>query len=89
MRHLAAMGYVKQVSANEYQPTNFTKSMSVPIIGDGYLAMYVCTKALGYWEKAKIILRLGPHARVLALFDSTSIRESEALRTPRMPKTQP
>lgn len=39
MRHLGAMGYLKEVGVNEYQPTNFTKSMSIPIIGDGYLAM--------------------------------------------------
>ncbi|KAK7222798.1 hypothetical protein V2G26_010801 [Clonostachys chloroleuca] len=45
MRHLGAMGYLKEVGVNEYQPTNFTKSMSIPIIGDGYLAMTSCTGA--------------------------------------------
>ncbi|CAH0057914.1 unnamed protein product [Clonostachys solani] len=45
MRHLGAMGYLKEVGVNEYQPTNFTKSMSIPIIGDGYLAMTSCTAA--------------------------------------------
>jgi DNA-binding IclR family transcriptional regulator len=39
MRHLGAMGYLKETGENEYQPTNYTKSMSIPIIGDGYLAM--------------------------------------------------
>jgi hypothetical protein len=45
MRHLGAMGYLKETGENEYQPTNYTKSMSIPIIGDGYLAMLSCTSA--------------------------------------------
>ncbi|KAI1323500.1 S-adenosyl-L-methionine-dependent methyltransferase [Xylariaceae sp. FL0255] len=39
MRHLGAMGYVKEVGDDEYQTTNFTKALSIPIIGDGYLPM--------------------------------------------------
>ncbi|KAK3291164.1 S-adenosyl-L-methionine-dependent methyltransferase [Chaetomium fimeti] len=36
MRHMAAMGYMTEVAADEYKPTNFTKSLTIPIIGDGY-----------------------------------------------------
>ncbi|KAL0931848.1 Demethylsterigmatocystin 6-O-methyltransferase 8 [Colletotrichum truncatum] len=36
MRHLAAMGYLKEIRSNEYEATNFTKSLSLPIIADGY-----------------------------------------------------
>ncbi|OHW94104.1 catechol o-methyltransferase [Colletotrichum incanum] len=39
MRHLGAMGYIKETGLDEYQPTNFSKSMSLPMIGDGYIAM--------------------------------------------------
>ncbi|KEY68876.1 hypothetical protein S7711_03811 [Stachybotrys chartarum IBT 7711] len=45
LRHLGAMGYVKETGPNEYATTNFTKSMSIPIIGNGYLAMTSCTGA--------------------------------------------
>lgn len=41
MRHLGAMGYIKETSLDEYQPTNFSKSLSLPMIGDGYIAMSV------------------------------------------------
>ncbi|KAI1337191.1 S-adenosyl-L-methionine-dependent methyltransferase [Xylariaceae sp. FL0016] len=37
MRHLGAMGYVDEVGEDEYKTNNFTKSLSIPIIGDGYL----------------------------------------------------
>ena len=33
------MGYVTETGADEYKPTNYSKAMSIPIIGDGYLAM--------------------------------------------------
>ncbi|KAH9899088.1 S-adenosyl-L-methionine-dependent methyltransferase [Xylariomycetidae sp. FL2044] len=39
MRHLGAMGYVVEVGEDEYTTNNFTKSLSIPIIGDGYLPM--------------------------------------------------
>jgi len=39
LRHLGAMGYLIETGEDEYRPTNYTKSMSIPIIGDGYLAM--------------------------------------------------
>ncbi|KZL71134.1 catechol o-methyltransferase [Colletotrichum incanum] len=45
MRHLGAMGYIKETGLDEYQPTNFSKSMSLPMIGDGYIAMTSCTGA--------------------------------------------
>lgn len=41
MRHLGAMGYIIETGEDEYRPTNFTKSLSVPIIGGGYYAMLV------------------------------------------------
>ncbi|KAF2875904.1 S-adenosyl-L-methionine-dependent methyltransferase [Massariosphaeria phaeospora] len=31
-----AMGYIKETGVDEYAPTNFTKSLTIPIIGDGY-----------------------------------------------------
>lgn len=36
MRHIAAMGYITEVAADEYAPTNFSKSLTIPIIGEGY-----------------------------------------------------
>lgn len=41
MRHLAAMGYIKETAADEYKPTNFSKAMSIDIICDGYFPTYV------------------------------------------------
>lgn len=37
LRHLGAMGYVKETEINEYTPTNFTKSMAIDEIGNGYI----------------------------------------------------
>ncbi|TQN69426.1 O-methyltransferase [Colletotrichum shisoi] len=45
MRHLGAIGYIKETGLDEYRPTNFSKSMSLPMIGDGYIAMTSCTGA--------------------------------------------
>ncbi|KAM0430033.1 hypothetical protein ACHAPT_006039 [Fusarium lateritium] len=39
MRHLGAMGYITEVDVDVYKPTNYAKAMSIPIIGDGYLAV--------------------------------------------------
>lgn len=39
MRHMAAMGYITEVAADKYKATNFTKSLTLPIIGDGYPCM--------------------------------------------------
>lgn len=36
MRHLASMGYLKELEADTYERTNFTKAMAVPVIGQGY-----------------------------------------------------
>lgn len=41
MRHLGAMGYIIETGEDEYQPTNFTKSLSIPVIAGGYYAMSV------------------------------------------------
>ncbi|KAI0098505.1 putative O-methyltransferase [Daldinia grandis] len=39
LRHLSAMGYVEEVGINEYQPTNFTRSLCIPTISAGYPLM--------------------------------------------------
>ena len=36
MRHLGSMGYNEETSADEYEPTNFSTALTIPIIGDGY-----------------------------------------------------
>lgn len=36
MRHIGAMGYIEEVAADTYKPTNFSSSLTIPIIGDGY-----------------------------------------------------
>lgn len=41
LRHLAAMGHVRETGPDEYKPTNFSKSVNFPLIGDGYPLMYV------------------------------------------------
>jgi hypothetical protein len=33
------MGYIKETGVDEYQPTNFAKALTIPIIGDAYLVM--------------------------------------------------
>lgn len=39
MRHMAAMGYIIETGADEYKPTNFSSSLSIPVIGAGYTCM--------------------------------------------------
>lgn len=39
MRHLSAMGYLIEICVDEYRLTNYTRAMSIPVIGNGYLAM--------------------------------------------------
>lgn len=39
MRHIAAMGYLKEIGPDEYDLTNFSRSLTIPIIGDGYPCM--------------------------------------------------
>jgi len=41
MKHIAAMGYIIETGTDEYAPTNFSKALTIPIIGDGYPALYV------------------------------------------------
>ncbi|PHH76530.1 hypothetical protein CDD82_3954 [Ophiocordyceps australis] len=42
MRHLGAMGYLIETGEDEYRLTNYTKAMSIPAIGNSYLAMLSC-----------------------------------------------
>ncbi|KAF2646829.1 S-adenosyl-L-methionine-dependent methyltransferase [Massarina eburnea CBS 473.64] len=35
-REVLAMGYIKETDVDEYAPTNFSKALTIPIIGDGY-----------------------------------------------------
>lgn len=39
MRHVCAMGHLEEVAQDEYKLTNFTKSLSLDVIGDGYVAL--------------------------------------------------
>ncbi|KAJ5500802.1 O-methyltransferase family 2 [Penicillium expansum] len=39
MRHVSAMGLLIEVGEDEYQPTNYTKALSLPQIGHGYLGI--------------------------------------------------
>jgi hypothetical protein len=39
MRHVSAMGLLMEVREDEYQPTNYTKALSLPQIGHGYLGL--------------------------------------------------
>jgi len=39
MRHLGAMGYIIETGVDEYKPTNFSNSLTIPIIADGYPCM--------------------------------------------------
>lgn len=44
LRHAAAMGHLQEVRQDEYKLSNFTRSLSLDVIGDGYLALYVVLK---------------------------------------------
>lgn len=33
------MGYIEEVAADTYKSTNFSSSLTIPIIGDGYPCM--------------------------------------------------
>jgi hypothetical protein len=39
MRHLGAMGYVVETGVDEFKLTNYTKAMSLDVIGDGYIGL--------------------------------------------------
>ena len=41
MRHISAMGYIEEIGPDEYRSTNFSRALTIPIIGDGYPCMYV------------------------------------------------
>lgn len=36
MKHLGSMGYVKEIDVDTYNLTNFTRSLSLPIVGLAY-----------------------------------------------------
>ncbi|KAF5007202.1 hypothetical protein FDECE_6464 [Fusarium decemcellulare] len=40
MRHVCAMGHLEEMKQDEYKLTNFSKSLSLDVIGDGYLALF-------------------------------------------------
>lgn len=39
MRHMGAMGLLVEVAEDEYKPTNYTKALSLPQMGHGYLGL--------------------------------------------------
>jgi hypothetical protein len=39
MRHLGAMGFLTEAGEDEYCPTNYSKALSLPEIGNAYLAL--------------------------------------------------
>ena len=39
MRHVCAMGLLFEVGEDVYKPTNYTKALSLPQIGHGYLGL--------------------------------------------------
>ncbi|KAF7542596.1 hypothetical protein G7Z17_g11439 [Cylindrodendrum hubeiense] len=52
LRHISSMGYLKEVGANTYELTNFTRSMSIPVIGAGYPCIAgACVNALGQFHE--------------------------------------
>ncbi|KAK2008967.1 O-methyltransferase [Colletotrichum eremochloae] len=42
MRRLGSMGYLKEVGADEYEATNFARSLSLPILSGGYTCIVGC-----------------------------------------------
>ncbi|GLA74427.1 hypothetical protein AtubIFM55763_005670 [Aspergillus tubingensis] len=46
-----AMGLLNEVGEDEYQPTNYTKALSLPQIGNGYLGLAGCLKFHGFSRK--------------------------------------
>ncbi|KXH50008.1 hypothetical protein CSIM01_07266 [Colletotrichum simmondsii] len=39
LRHVCAMGHLKEIAQDEYLLTNFTKALALDVIGDGYVAL--------------------------------------------------
>lgn len=37
LKHINAMGYITETGPDEYKLTNFSKSLSLPIVADSYL----------------------------------------------------
>ncbi|KAI4642224.1 hypothetical protein J4E93_007368 [Alternaria ventricosa] len=55
-RELLAMGYITETDSDEYMATNFSKALTIPIIGDGYPALgggahQSCSKFSEYLQK--------------------------------------
>ncbi|KAL5371007.1 hypothetical protein PMIN06_012789 [Paraphaeosphaeria minitans] len=36
LKHIGAMGYIKETDADTYAPTNFSNALTIPTIGDSY-----------------------------------------------------
>ncbi len=54
MRHMAAMGYLIETAPDQYKPTNFSRSLSLPVIGHGYPCMsFLMTAQSKFPEYAK------------------------------------
>ncbi|KAI9150538.1 O-methyltransferase mpaG [Paramyrothecium foliicola] len=45
MRHLGTMGYLVETAEDEFKPTNLSRSLSIPGIGNGYLAATACVSS--------------------------------------------
>ncbi|KAF5227963.1 hypothetical protein FANTH_14628 [Fusarium anthophilum] len=45
LRHLGAMGYIDETGPDEYQPTVFSKSLSIPTVGNGLIGLTCTTGA--------------------------------------------
>lgn len=43
LKHLAAMGVIKEAGPDTYQPTNFAKTLTIQKYSDGFPCMYVAT----------------------------------------------
>lgn len=41
MKHLAAMGVIKETGPDEYVPTNLSRTLASPKYADGFPCMYV------------------------------------------------
>lgn len=39
MRHVCSMGHLEEMAQDEYKLMNFTKSLSLDVIADGYVAL--------------------------------------------------
>lgn len=67
MKHVASMGYIRETSADEYAATNFSKALTIPIIGDGYPCLAggahtSCSKFSEYMQKTNYTIPSDPQA---------------------------